>query len=61
MRRYRIEFVDHGGNVFDRRYLDNEDDQAAVDEAHRLHVPGIGAGFNVWQGDRLVHQHRGRG
>jgi hypothetical protein len=26
--------------------------------AHRMHARSIGAGFDVWQDQRLVHRHR---
>ncbi len=55
---YRIEYIDHGGNVFERRFIEHNDDRSVIDEAHRGHVPGIGAGFDVWQDNRLVHKHR---
>jgi hypothetical protein len=55
---YRVHFVDHGGNVFHTRELEHDDDETAVEQASRLHVPGIGAGFGVWEGDRLAQRHR---
>ena len=55
---YPIEYIDHGGNIFERKFIEHEDDRAAIDQAHHWHVAGIGAGFDVWQDDRLVHKHR---
>jgi hypothetical protein len=58
MARYQVHFVDHGDNVYDKIDAEHEDDEAAVEHANRINVPSIGGGFEVWQGERLVHQHR---
>jgi len=55
---YRVHFVDHGGNVFDAMQLERDTDEAAIQEAHRINVPNIGAGFDVWHEWRLVHKYR---
>ncbi len=55
---YCIDFVDHGGNVYARDRVEHDDEPALIDELHRRHEHGIGAGFDVWDGDRLVHRHR---
>jgi hypothetical protein len=56
---YRVDFVDHGENAYDTRYFGSYHDEGAIIEARRLYVPGIiGAGFEVWQDDRLVHRER---
>ena len=60
MARYYVHFVDHGGAVFDAVRLEHDTDEAAIEDAHRIHIPGIGAGFDVWHEGRLVHRHRGR-
>jgi hypothetical protein len=58
MARYQVHFVDHGDNVYDTVNAEHDDDEAAIEHAHRLNVPSIGAGFEVWEGGRLVHRHR---
>jgi hypothetical protein len=58
MPRYCIHFVDHGDNVYDTVNTDRDEDEAAIEHAHRINVASIGAGFEVWQGERLVHRHR---
>jgi hypothetical protein len=58
MPRYRVHFVDHGENIYAMEYVEHDSDEDAVKEAHRLNVPSIGAGFEVWQDERLVHKHR---
>lgn len=58
MASYHVRFVDHGNNRFAVHELDCAHDDEAVDKAHQLDVPFIGAGFDVWQNDRLVHRHR---
>ena len=55
---YQVHFVDHGNNTYSIEHIEHDNDDEAVQAAHRLNVPSIGAGFDVWHGDRLVHQHR---
>ena len=55
---YRVHFVDHGGAIYDTVLVEHDDDEAAIRQVHRINVPGIGAGFDVWQGNRLVYQNR---
>ena len=55
---YRVHFYDHGDNILSVRDIEHDDDDAAIAGAHRLNVlPHMTAGFEVWEGDRLVHQH----
>jgi hypothetical protein len=42
---YRVHFVDHGDNVYATEYLEHDDDESAIQAAHRMNVPSIGAGF----------------
>jgi hypothetical protein len=58
MTHYQVHFVDHADNVYDTVHAEHEHDEAAIEHANRLNVPSIGAGFEVWQGGRLVHRHR---
>lgn len=60
MPRYECRFLDHGGNVREMQPIDAEDDGAAVAEAHQMQSPNIGAGFDIWHGNRRVHSHRNR-
>ena len=40
-------------------HIKRDGGEAAVAAAHRLNVlPHLGAGFEVWEDDRLVHRHR---
>jgi hypothetical protein len=55
---YHVHFLDDGGDVFLTRELEHEDDETVVERARWLYVPRIGAVFDVWEGDRLVHRHR---
>ena len=55
---YRLHFVDHGDNVYATEYLEHEDDESAIEAARRMNVPSIGAGFDLWDDERLVHRHR---
>ena len=58
MARYRIHFIDQDGKVFDAVQLERDSDSAAIEEAHRLDVPSVGAGFDLWLEERLVYRHR---
>ena len=60
MPRYECRFLDHGGNTREMQLIDAEDDGAAVTEAHQMHSPRVGAGFDLWQDERRVHSHRNR-
>jgi len=55
---YRVHFVDHGNNVYLTRHVEHDDDEAAINGAHRMNAQSIGAGFEVWRDERLVHRHR---
>jgi hypothetical protein len=44
---YRIHFIDHGDNLYDVIDVEHDDDEAAVEHAHRLNVPSIGGGFDL--------------
>ena len=59
MARYRVHLVDHGENIYATHHVERNNDEAAIAAAHQLNVmPHLGAGFEVWKDDRLVHQHR---
>ena len=58
MARYRVHFVDHGDNIYAAEYLEHGDDDSAIEAAHRMNVPRIGAGFDLWDDELLVHRHR---
>ncbi|HTW54047.1 MAG TPA: hypothetical protein VME45_19325 [Stellaceae bacterium] len=59
MARYRVHFMDHGENIYATHQVERSNDEAAVAAAHQPNVmPQLGAGFEVWEDDRLVHQHR---
>jgi hypothetical protein len=55
---YRVAFLDPAGGVFDAIQFKCGSDEMAIEEAHRLNVPSMGAGFDVWHEDRVVHRHR---
>ncbi len=55
---YRVYFIDHGGNTFAVHEIDCPDDEAAIKKARSLDVRFIGMGFDLRQGERLVHQER---
>ena len=55
---YRVHFVDHGGNIYLIRDVEHQDDAEAIEAARRMNAPSVGAGFEVWRNERLVHRHR---
>ena len=42
---YRVQFVDEGDNLYDVVNVEHDEDEAAVEHAHRINVPSIGGGF----------------
>jgi hypothetical protein len=56
--RYRVHFVDYGDNIYSTDYIETDHDEKAVAAAHRRNVPSVGAGFEVWVKEPLVHRHR---
>ena len=58
MPRYRICFFDHSGRVFGSEEMDCAQDQLAVEKARELHTHGIGAGYEIWEGERHVHTEK---
>jgi hypothetical protein len=56
---YQVHFLDYGSNVYAAHDISRGNDEAAIEAAHRLNVlPHLGVGFDIWEGERLVHQHR---
>jgi len=56
---YRVEFVDHSNNARAVERIDRATDAEATEAAHKMNVTAFFiAGFDVWEGDRLVHRHR---
>ncbi len=58
MPRYRIRFFDHSGRVFGSEEMDCAQDQLAIEKARELHTHGIGAGYEIWEGERHVHTEK---
>lgn len=54
---YRIDFKNHGGHVYSSHHLSCATDHEAIAAAHLNNVPGIGFGFDLWDGTRRVHSH----
>jgi hypothetical protein len=57
---YRVHFVDRTDSVVNALGVEHETDEAAVEHASRVYVSSIGAGFDIVQEGRLVHQVRRR-
>ena len=55
---YIVHFVDHGENVYATEFVRHDDEVALIDKLSVLYDHQIGAGFDIWDGDRLVHRHR---
>jgi len=52
---YRIVLVNHADVVFSSREINADDDNAARTRARTEFRSGIGKGYQIWDGDRLVH------
>jgi len=55
---YRVDFFDDAGNLYGTVQLNEADDAAAIQHAHRINIPSGGGWFEVWHGTRLVYTHR---
>ena len=55
MASYRAHFLNHGGHVFSVEDFHAEHDEAAKAYAAEVFQSTIGKGYEIWQGDRLVH------
>ena len=56
---YRVHFVDRHDDIYRTIYYEHDSDEAAIEEGHRRNVvPFLAAGFEVWQDDRFVYEHR---
>jgi hypothetical protein len=55
---YRIHFVDHAGSVIVIHEITGDDDGDALDQARLLDLRFIAMGFDLWDGERLVHRQR---
>ena len=58
MAQYRIHFVDHGENVYATEHVQHDDERELIETMRRREAHGIGAGFDLYEGDRLVYRHR---
>src|SRR4051812_15033696 len=55
---YRVHFADHGDNIYFTEYHEHDSDDAVIETAMRRNAQSIGAGFEIWDDERLVHRHR---
>jgi len=55
---YKVHFVDCADTVINALAVEHDSDDAAIAHAKRIYVPSIGAGFDIWHEDRVVHRHR---
>jgi hypothetical protein len=55
---YRVHFVDHAGSIIVIHEITCDDDGVAIEQAHLLDLRFIAMGFDLWDGDRLVHRRR---
>ncbi len=53
---YRIRFTDHSGRAFGTEEMVCASDAAAIEQARRIHRHGIGKGYEIWDGERLVYR-----
>ena len=55
---YRLQFVDYGNAIYLTQDIEYDHDEHVIEAAQRVNIPNVSAGFEVWEGDRLVHRHR---
>ena len=55
MSKYRAHFLNHGNSVWRVEHFIAEYDGAAKLHAARNFRSGIGKGYEIWDGERLVH------
>jgi hypothetical protein len=58
LKHYVIIFTDHAGAQYGSDLLTALGDEAAIQQARTHYSMGIGAGYQIWQDDRLVHTER---
>lgn len=56
--RYHVVFIDHAGSQYGSETLVAYSDEVAIEQAKKLYRMGIGAGYEIWRGDCLVHTER---
>jgi hypothetical protein len=55
---YRVHFYDFGDNILASHDIERDDDESAITAAYQLNVlPHMTGGFEVWEGERIVHRH----
>lgn len=55
---YYCHFVDHGKNIRSTERFEAKDDATAIERALSLNIPSLGAGFELWREEILIHEHR---
>lgn len=54
---YWCRFFDAAGQVFGGEPMYAEDDAPAIAKAKVIFAHGIGSGYEIWEGQRLVFRH----
>lgn len=55
MRQYNVRFLNHAGSVYGQEDMRSPSDDVVIEQARHLHSHGIGMGYEIWDGERLVH------
>ncbi len=55
MTRYDIRFLNHARSIYGRDEMLCACDEDVIERARQLHRHGIGKGYEIWDGERLVH------
>jgi len=61
MAAYEIRFIDDANRTYSVERVRCNDVVEAIAKAQELNVASIGAGFEVWHGEKLVHRAGRRG
>lgn len=51
---YTLNFKNHGNLIYSTHHFESQDDEKALRTAHAMNSPGIGHGFELRLGDRIV-------
>ncbi|HEY2883934.1 MAG TPA: hypothetical protein VGJ08_01815 [Rhizomicrobium sp.] len=55
MEQFRITFIDPAGRSFGHEVFEAEDDQSAIVVARTVFKCGVGDGYDIWRGSKLIH------
>jgi hypothetical protein len=55
MAKYLVHFLNHGNSVWRVEHFIALNDKAATEHTSQVYRSSVGKGYEIWEGDRLVH------